>query len=116
VIRRYTLPNLRPPQTVSLNRLLVGSFGRLPSPNLSLMMLIEELPGIVTRDRLPANVIEHNRNTATIKISIPTASRRRIQVETQVGDRNQVVGRDHDRRHSGRQRFKHSDTPNQRRL
>jgi hypothetical protein len=76
VVGRQTTPQLRPPQLVSLNRLLLVSFQHFPLPGLSLTVLVEELPGIGAGDRLPANIVGPNLDATAVELDQPAGCRR----------------------------------------
>jgi hypothetical protein len=73
----HATPNRRPPHTVSLNRLPLRSFRRLPPPNLILATFGEQLPGIVAGDRRTADVVGQNLDAAAVELDQPAGCRRR---------------------------------------
>ena len=89
---RQTLRKLRTPQPILLNRLLFQPSRLILPANLVLTLSVEKFLGIGTSDAPPPQIVKDDGNPLAGKIRSPPVSRRLIQIQREMTDRNQVGG------------------------
>jgi hypothetical protein len=72
VVSRHTLPNLRTPQLVSLNRLSFRQLAKLHGPKLTRALLMEKHLSVAAADTVAANIVRPKRDAPPAEEVTPT--------------------------------------------